>query len=372
MRRIWLLSLLAVPLIAGATASVPAPAQAQDVFGLMRAPMRLMHNLGLRGRLFHRRARTHHAAVTPGPDPRATASAAAATPQTQTDRRTGPGYWPEGFDDLFGFVFAPGTGDRFWQHGSLDILTAALAPAAGGGRVTLARAEDGKSASACETSNERDGGAVYQAIETNVQPTPEQQDAFKALREAMATAQQRIDAACAAGFMSARPNERLNLLADRLAAMRQATLVVRTPLEAAYNTLSDEQKARLDGSNAATVSCQTDLMAAGAWPGNDIMRAVRPSEAQRPVMERFRGTFLGMSQQLSKSCPQQQLGNVMTRLDAAGERLNAVLYATRIVNRSLNAVYAKLDDGQRARLQAAGRQVVRFNPARAAELNAPR
>jgi len=111
MRRLWLLSLLAVPLIAGATASVPAPAQAQDVFGLMRAPMRLMHNLGLRGRLFHRRARTHHAAVTPGPDPRATASAAAATPQTQTDRRTGPGYWPEGFDDLFGFVFAPGTGE---------------------------------------------------------------------------------------------------------------------------------------------------------------------------------------------------------------------------------------------------------------------
>lgn len=369
MRRIWLLSLLAAPLIAGATASIPAPAQAQDVFGLMRAPMRIIQNLGLRGRLYHRRARSQRASVPRGPDPRATAAVTQAAP---TDRRMPAGYWPDGFDDLFGFVFAPGTGDRFWQHGSLDILTASLAPSAGGRAMLARHTEQGKSASACENTTERDGSALYQELEKSVQPTDAQQDAFKALREAMVTASQRIDAACASGFMAARPNERLTLLADRLVAMRQAMLMVRTPLEAAYNTLTEEQKARLDGSNASTVSCSSDLMAAGAWPGNEIMRAVHPNETQRPVLERFRGTFLGMSQQLANACPQQPLGTAMARLDAAGERLNAVLYATRMVNRSLNAVYAKLDDGQKARLQAAGRQVVRFNPARAAELNAPR
>jgi hypothetical protein len=365
MRRIWLLSLLALPLLAGATASIPTHAQAQDVLGLMRAPMRVIQNLGLHGRLYHRRQRARPASVSTGPDPRQEVARV-------NDQRTPAGYWPDGYDDLFGFTFAPGTGDRFWQHGSFDILIASLSPSATTRASLARRATQAKATNPCEgtdATGERAGTALYQEIEKNVQPTAEQAAAFKDLREALITASRRVEAACAAGFSSARPNERLMILADRLAAMRHAMLVVRTPLEAAYNTLSDEQKTRLDGSNTSTVSCSTDLAAAGAWPRNEIMRAVQPNEAQAVALERFRGTFLGMSQQLASSCPQQPLGTIITRLDAAGERLNAVLYATRMVNRSLNGAYAKLDNGQRARLLSVGRQL-RFHPARAAELGA--
>lgn len=369
MRRIWLLSLLAVPLLAGASASIPSRAQAQDVFGLMRAPMRIIHNLGLRGRLYHRRSRVRHAAVTPAPEPKQQQEAA-----RDGSVRMPAGYWPDGYDDLFGYAFAPGTGDRFWQHGSFDILVAALSPSAAS-RASMRRhmvQPTARPKSSCEnssTTGEQVGAALYREIEKNAQPTDDQAAAFKDLREALITASRRVEAACATGFASARPNERLAILADRLTAMRQAMLVVRTPLEAAYNTLSDEQKKRLDGDNASVVSCATDLAAAGAWPRTEIMRAVRPNEAQAVALERFRGTFLGMSQQLAGSCPQQPLGTVMARLDAAGERLNAVLYATRMIDRALNGVYAKLDDSQRARLQSAGRQI-RFNPSRAAEAGA--
>ena len=53
MRRIWLLSLLALPVFAGAMATIPTHAQARDVFGLLAAPMRMIQNLGVRGRLYH-------------------------------------------------------------------------------------------------------------------------------------------------------------------------------------------------------------------------------------------------------------------------------------------------------------------------------
>jgi hypothetical protein len=354
MRRIWLLSLLTLPLLLGASASVPTPAQAQDVFGLLRAPMRIIQNLGVRGRLHHRRHRARPAAVTRGPETRSEIPRG----EIARDNRALPaGYWADGFEDLTGFAFAPAADDRFWQHGSFDILSAALSPSA----TTRSQARraahaknmcDGNSATA-----EQNGSAVYQELERVVGPTAEQQDMFKSLREAMIAASRRIEAACAASYATARPAERLSLLADRLGAMHQATLIVRTPLEAAYNALSEEQKRRLDGSNAGSVSCTGDLAAAGAWPGAEIMRAVQPNETQQAALERFRGTFLGMSQWLASSCPQQSLDTVIARLDAAGDRLNAMLYATRMVGRSLNGVYAVLENDQKVKLQSAGRQL---------------
>ena len=37
-------------------------------------------------------------------------------------------YWPQAFDDLFGFVFATPSKDAFWSHGYADILSGLTAP----------------------------------------------------------------------------------------------------------------------------------------------------------------------------------------------------------------------------------------------------
>jgi hypothetical protein len=371
MRRLWLLSLLALPIVAGATTSFPTRANSQDVLGLVTAPLRMMRNLGVHGRVYHRRQRARPAAVSRAPDPRREAARESDRPSPNA------GYWADAYDDLIGFAFAPGKDERFWTHGPFDLLTATLTPSATTRASIQRRAAQARAADAAAACNdgtaaaEQAGTQAYQDIETRVQPTAEQRAAFDELRTAFVAASKRINAACAAGYATARPPERLAILADRLSATQQATLMVRTPLEKVYATLNDEQKAALNGPTPGTANCTGDLAAAGAWPGNEIARALSPNEAQQAAIEKLRLTFLGMAQGMASSCPKQPLNTALARLDAAGDRLNTMLYATRVVNRSLNGAYATLDNDQKARLQLVGRQL-RLGGSRAADLGAPR
>lgn len=368
MRRLWLVLLLALPMMAGATAGIPTRAQAQDVFGLVTAPLRIMRNLGVRGRLFRHRHRARPAA--------APSSSRGAEHKREAAREGGrettvatAGYWPEAYDDMIGFAFAPGRDEQFWTHGPFDLLTAALMPSATTRASRRAAKAKPEAPDPCADGSAREAAAsAYRNIEARVEPTAAQRAAFDTLRDAMTAAARRIDAACAAGYATARPPERMAVLADRLSAARYAMLTIRTPLEAAYATLSDEQKAALDGPAPQPASCAADLAAAGAWPTNEIMRALSPNDAQQAALEKLRLTFLGMSQNVAAACPKQPLTTALARLDAAGERLNAMLYAARVINRALTGAYATLDNEQKARLQLVGRSLRIGVAARAADL----
>lgn len=368
MRRAWLLVLVALPFIAGGTASYPTRANAQDVFGLMTAPLRMLQrNLGVRGRLYHRRHRARPAAAPRHPEPRRNDVA------RDSDRAitVSAGYWPDAYVDLVGFAFAPDKHERFWSHGAADLLTASLSPSATTRASLARRAAKAKNASACAEGNddaEDAATSAYQELETRVQPTAEQRAAFDELRKAFLAAAKRVNTSCAAGYATARPPERLAILADRISAARHAMLIVRTPLEKAYNTLSDEQKKAIDGPAPAAVNCTADLAAAGTWPGAEINRALNPNDKQQVALEKLRLTFLGMSQNLSSFCPQKPLTTALARLDAAGDRLNTLNYAALVVNRSLNSAYAALDNEQKARLQLVGRQL-RIGTPRSADLS---
>ncbi len=255
MRRTWLLSPLIVAMIAAATAMPVPRAHAQDILGLMTAPLRIMRNLGIHGRVFHHR-RARAASRTREPREREA--------PRETVRTVPTAYWPSAPDDLFGFAFAAAGANDFWTHGPYDILTAAMAPGAKQSRRTAKAAPT----NAC---SDESGGAeqtaveLYGAIERQIAPTAEQQDLLKDLRTALVTAYQRIGSACAPGYAGAPASDRLDLLADRLWAMRQAMLIVRTPLARVYDLLSAEQKARLDGTDPHEINCSADLAAAQAW-----------------------------------------------------------------------------------------------------------
>jgi hypothetical protein len=79
----------------------------------------------------------------------------------------------------------------------------------------------------------------------------------------------------------------------------------------------------------------------------------------------LRLTSLQMGQAIASSCPRQPLTNPLQRLDAAGDRLNTMLYAAMIVGRALGNVYASLSDQQKANFSTIGR-LLGQNP-RAAE-----
>jgi hypothetical protein len=86
-------------------------------------------------------------------------------------------------------------------------------------------------------------------LERIVQPTPEQQVAVDALKQAAAKAADQLLSSCPAQ-LPATPVERLDAMKKRLAAMVQAIQITRPQLVTLYDSLSEEQKARLDSGAA--------------------------------------------------------------------------------------------------------------------------
>ena len=169
----------------------------------------------------------------------------------------------------------------------------------------------------------------------------------------MVRALARIDAACAPAFATTAPPERMKAISDRLWALRQAMLTLRTPMDKAYNALNEQQRARLD-TPANKVACTADAVQV-AWPRDQIEQVIEPNDQQRAALEMLRQISLQMAQAVASSCPRQALTTPLQRLDAAGDRLNTMLYAAMIVSRALGNVYASLSDQQKANFNTIGR-----------------
>jgi hypothetical protein len=253
-------------------------------------------------------------------------------------------YWPAAYQDLAGFTFASGgTDNGFWNHGFRDVFAGVIVPPDAAGATN---------AQGCAATNTEAADAAFKQIEDRLTPTPEQRAAFDDLHAAMVRALARIDAACAPSFAVAAPPERMKAISDRLWALRQAMLTMRTPVERAYNALDDQQRARLD-TPANKVVCTGDV--AFSWPRDQIEQVVEPNDQQRVALEMLRQISLQMAQAVASSCPRQALTTPLQRLDAAGYRLNTMLYATMIVGRALGNVYASLSDQQKANFSTIGK-----------------
>jgi hypothetical protein len=264
----------------------------------------------------------------------------------------GPLYWPYATDDLLDYVFLPsGSSDRFWSHGAGDLMQALFVPA------------PQRTPSWIEMCGSRQGGAGawLNAVEQATKPTDAQRGALDELRKAVVGAINGIKDACPAAGTAASPPQRFPAMADRIWAMRQAVVQVRMPFETFYNSLSGNQKARLTDESARTEgrapddaaarpsnAMQACAMMTAPWPAEQIEQRVRPNDEQRRGLETLRMTMMGMGQMLMASCPQEDTTTPLARLNAAEKRLNAMLYATRIVMPTLNGFYASLSDQQKA------------------------
>jgi hypothetical protein len=377
MRR-HLLVFLAIGAAFAATFAVapPAPAEARSLLGLLTSPLRA---LGVRKHARHhyhyRRGRpAKYASRTTEPNPRMLAAGAGIGIMAAAL------YWPRAFDDLAGYTFAIGSTskEQFWSHGFNDIFAGVIATS-DANRSPRARRRGSAEVSsdappeACRSvsppSDDDPNSAAnvaFKQIEQRVVPTPAQRDALDELRAAMIKADQRINTPCVPALATASPPERLKAISDRLWAMRQAMLTMRTPLEKAYNSLTDQQKGRLNGSGStAKIACTGD-MTEQLWPRDQIEQAIQPNDEQRATLEALRLTSFQMGQAIAYSCPRQPLVGPVQKLDAAGDRLNTMLYATMIVGRTLNTFYSSLTDEQKANLRSIGRSQGRAGQNRAA------
>ena len=270
----------------------------------------------------------------------------------------GPVYWPHASDDLFDYVFG-GAGEPFWGRGGRDFADAVLMR----GSKT---AED--EAELCGGRHGDDVSAWQEPVAQAVQPTDAQRGAFDGLKSTLAEASKNINANCPAAKTVASPTQRMQAMTDRVWGMRQAVVLMRAPLQKFSDALDEQQRTRFANAMAERRDASADPAAANAWmqlcadpsaamapwPNQQIERRLRPSNEQRQNFQTLQMTTQGMAQQLMASCPKAPPASPLDRLDAAEKRLNALLYAARVVGPALQAFYDSLSPEQKTRFTALG------------------
>ena len=298
-----------------------------------------------------------------------------------------PVFWPHASADLIEYIFFPkGRDDRFWGYGYGAIVDAAFSDPAAGRQPFAAKdalSSAGPTDSLLATDLCGSGSAAADAdtwierIQQAITPAVPQHEVLKQLRAALATAIERVKAACP-DTPPASPTERLKAIQDRIWAMRDGLLTIRLPFETFYSSLSQEQHWRLNRteSDISTIGmkvgdiriggmCLDPAAGSGQGPMRAIERAVRPSEQQRAILEELRLRSTGFAQLIMSSCPTYPLLGHMDRFGAALDRLDVMLFSVMAMAPALQGFYESLDDRQRLAFHRAMRQLRRAAPARA-------
>ena len=241
------------------------------------------------------------------------------------------------YEDLIGYALWPQDyAARFWSRGYGDLMKSMVSAAAAPGM--------------CTGETEEQAAKPVERLTQAIELTEPQRARLAELRSALGEAVARGKAACRDAMPPA-PSARLKLSADGLWSMRDADILLRTPLVNFYATLSDAQKAQLNGT-AAELPCS---LAANDLPVGAIEQSVRPTEAQRASLEMMKGFSNEMSGYLAGSCPNEAPADPVGRLDAAGNRVSALLYAVMLFDQALNGFYSGLSDDQKKRFDGVRR-----------------
>ena len=336
-------------------AIVPRGAQADILGGVLRgvtaAPRAVMGGLfgGAHGRHHHR-----HAVRRQSP-----ASPAAIHEPPQWSSWSGALYWPSAYPDTFGYILSGANeASAFWRHSSDDIYDGVFVPAMAS---TLVSDKPLGAANAC--ADQQDQAVSLEPIQRTLRPTEAQRARLDALRGALAQASERVRAACTPASTPAAPTARLETMWDRLRALRQAVGLIRTPLKALYDSLSDEQKARITvlsdataarrrGAVLAPQACAESASKNPVWPAKPIEEAVRPTDQQRATLAALASTTSQLSALLQPSCPTAMLVTPTGRLEAVVNRLDSMIYAVTLERAALNNFYVSLNDDQKARFDS--------------------
>ena len=277
----------------------------------------------------------------------------------------GPPAWPTAYEDVIGFTLWPKKyGERLRVHGIGDVLSTAFASGAAiAARTQQARAGDPNGAPVAITCGSVDLTAtdwpiaqITGAIELN----DVQRGALDQFKTALNDAVSSIKSTCRSDANLA-PVERLRVMQNTLWAVHDAAQLIRAPLASFYDSLNAEQKqkfaapaqpqagARAPSRNDMARMC--DLPTADA-PIRQIEQSVRPTKTQRPSLEALQKKSFEMGQFLMASCLKPMPATPAERLDAAADRLTAVIFAASNLNMALNDFTSQLSDEQKTKLNS--------------------
>ena len=322
----------------------------------------------------------------------------------------GPVFWPYAYNDIFYYTFWPDAYDEgYWAYAYDDFLdsvywpygnpyseyayagptpeTAGIVAGIPRGRSSgttgstgsppAARAIQQMTAEACEPAKGITAWP-FDRIADAVQPDAEQQRLLGDLREAADKAAATFKAACTTNYPLTPPG-RLDAMLTRLEATLIAIRTVRPPLEAFYDSLNDEQKARFNalgpeiGRESPRTTRNEDRRSddqaknacAEAKPGltnlpiERIEEALQPNDRQQPALDKLSEATGKAVSIMQGACPDNVPQTPPGRLAAMDQRTDAMLQAAQTVKPALDAFYATLSSEQKARFNTLGRREVR-------------
>jgi len=369
-------SLVLITVLLAAVSTLSSPAEAQfpgRVLGPLARPLGMVMRALPRPRHRQRLHRAPQAAHRPsGPRQTPTAERADRGRQASTAALA---FWPiaapDAFEDMIGFSLFPREYTRqFWSHGPHDVIqamtapTAAYASADGTVRSRLPSLVGAANAGEAERTiciarvTENAMRPVHRITET-IDLNAAQRQKLDSLRTAVRAAITAEPAACRSEIPPTQP-QRLRAMIDGLWAMSYAEFRIRPALAAFYDSLDATQKAQLEdspqtvGSSAETPDTKptaicSEAMAAGDDPFQSVARALRPTTEQQESLQMLYGASMEMGKYLMSACPADTPETPMARLDAANDRVMALLHAAMNIEPILGEFYSKLSDRQRQR-----------------------
>ncbi len=284
----------------------------------------------------------------------------------------GPLFWPYAYDDFIDYTFYPYAYDTFWPYAYDDVYEGMFGRYAYGfggryaaveGRYAAGRSSGGGRTAGADLCSGQTAGLTDWPIEQIAQtvgPDDAQRAALDGLKDATAKAVEILRSACPTELPST-PTGRLAAMRQRLEVMLQAVRTIRPALEAFYQSLNDEQKARFNalGPDEGREQQQTrrELVQAcgerasgiGSLPIERIERAVRPDDAQRVALKELQEATSAAVELLKSSCPTYRPLTAVGRLEAMEQRLDAMLQAVQTVQPALEKFYSSLSNEQKER-----------------------
>jgi len=303
-------------------------------------------------------------------------------------------FWPYWFGDYFSYAFWPyDYYDTYWGYGPDAIMWGAFWPygefpydddyaynSAYNGEIYRPYRRHAPAGPAAETSvaSETCSGFApgvnelpIQELEKVVDGNEEQRTALKDLKAATIKASDILKQSCSSE-KPLTPASRLDAMQHRLQAMADANEAVKGPLERLYGLLSDGQKQRLEAlahpnvrrvetARAKDVNISALCTSQAGFtnvPADQIASSIQLTDAQKEELEKLKAASAKASDGLKASCPAAVPDTLDGRLDAAQQRVTALITAVDTVRPAVSDFYASLTDEQKAALsiQPAGKQ----------------
>jgi hypothetical protein len=209
-------------------------------------------------------------------------------------------------------------------------------------------------------------------IRQAIDPTGEQITFLDDLAAASSKASAILNASCPSE-PPLTPIARLDAVERRLEATIQAIEIVRPTLVKLTDSLSDEQRQRLDAIGAKEARDGSGTAASGSsgatalaslcgdqatnftrLPSERIQEIVKPTGPQESALEDLKQASAKAADELRASCPKQSAESLVARLDDMTAQLNAMVRAVKSLHPTLATFYGSLSDEQKAQFNNMG------------------